>query len=74
MILEFRRIEFSEDNVRLPDDKRRRGDWYVASYFDEAGNEYRKSFYVPVGHGRPDIPKTGSNEDLNAVKYQMEVS
>lgn len=70
MNLTFRRIEFSQDNVRLPDDRRRRGDRYVTSYLDKEGNEYRKSFFVPVGHGRPEIPQTGTHGELNAVKYQ----
>lgn len=71
MTLRFGKLVKVEDNVRLPDDKRKRGDRYLTAYFNEAGDEYRKSFYVPVGHGIPNMPDAGTHESLAAVKYQL---
>lgn len=58
-----------DEDVRGAADKRYKVDKHVVEYRDEDNNEYRKSFVVDRGE-TPNIPESGTHEELNAIAEQ----
>lgn len=59
-----------EYDVRSSGDQRRKATRFIASYRDEANNEYRKAF-ESAAHTIPDVPRRAKDHaELNAKKYQ----
>jgi len=58
-----------DEDVRGAKDKRYKVDRHVVEYRDGEGNEYRKSFVVRRGE-TPNIPESGTHEELNAAREQ----
>lgn len=58
-----------DESARKSADGRFRVDTHIAEYRDEQGNEFRKSFEVKRGEA-PDIPKSGTSAEINAVQDQ----
>lgn len=61
----------TEYDVRSSGDRRRTVTRYVASYRDEGGNEYRKSF-ESAADSCPDVPRRARDHaELNDKKFQF---
>lgn len=63
-MLKFSHIVKSENNKKCSFDLRKRADWYVCSYIDELGQEYRKSFWIKHGNKFNPI-REAENKELN---------
>lgn len=58
----------TEHNVRSYTDNRHRVNRQLWSFYDQEGNEYRKSFEYK--NNAPNIPLMGSHSELNALQIQ----
>ena len=56
--------------VRSNKDRRKFVDRWVLSYYDEYGNEYRKSFETVKGV-KPNVPINGTHFTLAQIQYQF---
>lgn len=66
-ILTLRAIVKREYKATPSKDRRRKMNRVIASYFDDQGNEYRKSF---ESYSDPIVPERGTHVELNRLAKQ----